>query len=482
MVRLIFLFVSWLIGMSNPWTTASVAERRHHRLQHGPCSFTFLLPEVDHCRSGHSYHVSNSLQQDSPPPATAEEQWPKKRLEALESVLENNTQWLQKLESYIQEDVKMEMTRMQRSAAHNQTVAMLEIGTNLLSQSAEQTRKLTDVETQVLNQTSRLEIQLLENSLSTHKLEKQILIQTQEISQLNERNSLLEQRFQDMEKLRAQELQILKAEKLQLQELLMRQSGLIEELDKELVAATLNSTLLQRQQSSLMETVHQLLNMVTQCNGYLRTVQKFTNLGSTTSGIYTLNNSNETVKVFCDMETNKGGWTVLQRRRDGTQDFHRTWKDYKVGFGDPSGEYWLGNEFLHQLTSSNTYTLRVQLKDWDGNEAFSLYEQFSIGSEEQNYRLTIKGYTGNAGRTSSFSHSGTEFSTKDRDNDKCSCTCAQMATGGWWFDACGPSNLNGIYYNGKTSTARYNGIKWYYWKGPSLSLKETTMMIRPVDF
>uniref|UniRef100_A0A8C4SLV2 Angiopoietin 2b n=1 Tax=Erpetoichthys calabaricus TaxID=27687 RepID=A0A8C4SLV2_ERPCA len=365
------------------------------------------------------------------------------------------------LESYIQEDVKMEMTRMQRSAAHNQTVAMLEIGTNLLSQSAEQTRKLTDVETQVLNQTSRLEIQLLENSLSTHKLEKQILIQTQEISQLNERNSLLEQRFQDMEKLRAQELQILKAEKLQLQELLMRQSGLIEELDKELVAATLNSTLLQRQQSSLMETVHQLLNMIS------------------------VPPKEEAVKfkdcVFCDMETNKGGWTVLQRRRDGTQDFHRTWKDYKVGFGDPSGEYWLGNEFLHQLTSSNTYTLRVQLKDWDGNEAFSLYEQFSIGSEEQNYRYS-RGYTGNAGRTSSFSHSGTEFSTKDRDNDKCSCTCAQMATGGWWFDACGPSNLNGIYYNGKTSTARYNGIKWYYWKGPSLSLKETTMMIRPVDF
>lgn len=41
------------------------------------------------------------------------------------------------------------MEEMKRTAVHTQTAAMLEMGTNLLSQSAEQTRKLTDVETQV---------------------------------------------------------------------------------------------------------------------------------------------------------------------------------------------------------------------------------------------------------------------------------------------------------------------------------------------
>ncbi|MGH0179360.1 UNVERIFIED_CONTAM: hypothetical protein FKN15_001459 [Acipenser sinensis] len=152
------------------------------------------------------------------------------------------------------------------------------------------------------------------------------------------------------------------------------------------------------------------------------------------------------------------------------------------GFGDSSGEYWLGNDFLHQVTSSSVYTLRIVLKDWENNEVYSQYDHFHTDSEERNYRLHVKGYSGTAGRTSSLSHSGTEFSTKDRDNDKCGCKCAQMATGGWWFDACGPSNLNGIYYTGNTNTVRYNGIKWYYWKGPSLSLKETTMMIKPVDF
>lgn len=44
----------------------------------------------------------------------------------------------------------MEMAQLQQSAVHNHTAAMLEMGTNLLSQTAEQTRKLTDVETQVM--------------------------------------------------------------------------------------------------------------------------------------------------------------------------------------------------------------------------------------------------------------------------------------------------------------------------------------------
>lgn len=53
------------------------------------------------------------------------------------------------IENYIKESMKMEMAQLQQSAVHNHTAAMLEMGTNLLSRTAEQTRKLTDVETQV---------------------------------------------------------------------------------------------------------------------------------------------------------------------------------------------------------------------------------------------------------------------------------------------------------------------------------------------
>lgn len=56
------------------------------------------------------------------------------------------------------------------------------------------------------------------------------------------------------------------------------------------------------------------------------------------------------------------------------------------GFGNPAGEHWLGNEVVHQLTSRAAYSLRVELQDWEGNEAYAQYEHFQLGSEGQLYR------------------------------------------------------------------------------------------------
>ncbi|KPP80249.1 hypothetical protein Z043_100122 [Scleropages formosus] len=97
-------------------------------------------------------------------------------------------------------------------------------------------------------------------------------------------------------------------------------------------------------------------------------------------------------------------------------------------------------------------------------------------------RLFLKSHSGTAGRQSSMVIHGADFSTRDVDNDNCMCKCALMLTGGWWFDACGPSNLNGMYYNHGQHVGKLNGIKWHYFKGPSYSLRATTMMIRPLDF
>lgn len=44
--------------------------------------------------------------------------------------------------------------------------------------------------------------------------------------------------------------------------------------------------------------------------------------------------------------------------------------------------------------------------------------------------LHAENFSGTAGRMSSLAHSGTQFSTKDRDNDRCTCRCAQLASGG----------------------------------------------------
>ncbi|XP_027496886.1 angiopoietin-2 isoform X2 [Chiroxiphia lanceolata] len=412
--------------------------KKQYQVQHGSCSYTFLLPETDNCRSSTPY-VSNAVQRDAPLDYDDSVQ----RLQLLENIMENNTQWLMK----------------------------------------------------VLNQTTRLELQLLEHSLSTNKLERQISDQTNEITKLQEKNSFLEKRVLEMEDKHTLQLKSIKDEKDQLQVLVSRQNSIIEELEKQLATATVNNSVLQKQQHDLMETVHNLLTMISTPNSKNNFIAKEEQIsfkdcaeafksGLTTSGIYTLTVSNtaQEKKAYCDMETGGGGWTVIQRREDGSVDFHRTWKEYKMGFGDPAGEYWLGNEFVSQLTNQKRYVLKIHLKDWEGNEAYSLYDHFSLASEELKYRIYLKGLTGTAGKISSISQPGNDFSTKDADNDKCICKCSQMLTGGWWFDACGPSNLNGMYYPLRQNNNKFNGIKWYYWKGSGYSLKATTMMIRPADF
>ncbi|XP_056256014.1 angiopoietin-1 isoform X2 [Seriola aureovittata] len=391
-------------GGSSGSSGSNYSNRRFHKIQHGQCTYTFILPEGDgagggSCReakAGSPQYNANSLQRDAPPP---EPEFPSQKIQQLEHIMENYTQWLQKIENYIKESMKTEMAQLQQSAVHNHTAAMLEMGTNLLSQTAEQTRKLTDVETQVLNQTSRLEIQLLENSLSTNKLEKELMVQTNEISKLHDKNSLLEQKMLEMEMRHHEELETLKQEKGSLQTLVGRQSGVIRELEAQLSRATGNSTALQRQQQEMMDTVHNLLNLcskdgvVPNSTKVVEEEKKFRDCadlyqaGFHKNAIYTIQiNSQDTKKVYCNMETAGGGWTVIQRREDGSVDFQRTWKEYKMGFGSVSAEHWLGNEYVYQLTSQRQYALRVELTDWDGHQAFSLYDRFQIGSEKQNYR------------------------------------------------------------------------------------------------
>uniref|UniRef100_A0A7N8XB44 Angiopoietin 4 n=1 Tax=Mastacembelus armatus TaxID=205130 RepID=A0A7N8XB44_9TELE len=472
--------------------------RRYHRIQHGQCSYTFILPELDACHGGgppsqtEPYSGSQSrasiVQRDSPP---IDGDWSSQKLQHLQSTMENNTQWLQKLESVIQRSMRPDITNIPSHVVHNQTAAMLEIGTNLLTRTAEQTHKLNVVEAKVLNHTSRIEIQLLENSLSTNKLEKELLLQTSEISRLRDKNSRLESKVQMLESQQRGELEDMREEKNRLQSVIRTQMAAIESLEKQLRVASSNNSALQRQQAQLMESVHTLINMVASATGSPPRAQLWRDCadvykaGQSVSGMYHiyLGNRTEPVQVYCDMETSGGGWTVFQRRFNGSVDFQRSWKEYKMGFGDVLGEHWLGNEVLYLLTSQGQYSLRVEVRDWEGNPAHAQYDRFSLASEKQQYRLYLRGYTGTAGRQSSLATHGTGFSTRDQDNDNCDhCKCALMLTGGWWFDACGFSNLNGIYYSVGNNIRKLNGIKWHHFRGPSYSLRSTSMMVRPYDF
>ncbi|NXL70861.1 ANGP4 protein, partial [Leptocoma aspasia] len=472
--------------------------RRYHRVQHGHCSYTFVLPEADPlpCPAppGPAPGPANVLLQRDSPAGTAGH-GAAQRLRHLERILENSTQWLLKLESYIQSSVKPEMAELQQTAVQNQTATMLEIGSSLLNRSAEQSRKLTDVEAQVLNQTWRIEMQLQENSLSTTKLEKQLLLQTNEIHKLQNRNNILEVRVLEMEMKQQAELAGAHSEKEKLQRLLSRQSGTIEEMEKTLLATSANTSLLQRQQLQLLQSVQSLVRLVSQGRGERAMSpgkeQQFQDCAELPSlaGMYLATHCKPPpacpslpLQAYCDMETDRGGWTIIQLRANGSLSFQRSWREYKQGFGDAAGEYWLGNEAVHLLTSRVPYALRVELQDWEGGQVYAHYGKFQLGSERQFYRLSLQDYSGTAGQQSGLALQGTQFSTRDADNDNCLCKCAQMLSGGWWFDACGLSNLNGIYYPARNNIRKLNGIRWHHFQGPSYSLKGTRMMIRPTSF
>ena len=174
------------------------------------------------------------------------------------------------------------------------------------------------------------------------------------------------------------------------------------------------------------------------------------------------------------METDGGGWTVFQTRQDGSVDFYRNWTHYENGFGDLTGEFWLGLSKIHHLTKEGSNTLRVDLGDFEGNTAYANYSTFSVGNSSTEYILTIRRYSGTAGDSLAF-HSGKEFSTRDRDNDKRSNTCPQEREGAWWFHHCNHSHLNGHYYTNPTEASGENGINWRGFKGNGYSLRFSEM-------
>lgn len=163
-----------------------------------------------------------------------------------------------------------------------------------------------------------------------------------------------------------------------------------------------------------------------------------------------------------------GQWTVIQSRIDGTVDFNRSWEDYSRGFGNPNGEFWVGNEMLHHLTSDNCTKLRIVMQDIYDKTWHVEYDEFRIGSRHDGYRLDLGGYSGNASNALDYQNH-MQFSSIDVDRDISNSHCAGNYEGGWWFSHCQHANLNG----------RYNlGLTWFdSQRNEWIAVKSSIMML-----
>nr|NP_001121580.1 self-incompatibility-linked fibrinogen-like protein-A precursor [Ciona intestinalis]BAG15916.1 self-incompatibility-linked fibrinogen-like protein-A [Ciona intestinalis]BAG15918.1 self-incompatibility-linked fibrinogen-like protein-A [Ciona intestinalis]BAN92389.1 self-incompatibility-linked fibrinogen-like protein-A [Ciona intestinalis] len=201
--------------------------------------------------------------------------------------------------------------------------------------------------------------------------------------------------------------------------------------------------------------------------------------GYVRSGAYAIwiNRLYKFTEVFCDMDvqalSNKTGWITIQKRINGEINFNRGWQNYVDGFGNVHEEHWVGLENIHALTYQNTTTewfgtyvtsprMRIDFVDQDGVTAYAEYEVFKVAGANKKYRL-IAAYLDQAtaippGVPTPISNHW--FSTYD--NNNAFPGCPETFQSGWWFLACGESNLNGPYPQIGDKNSPSN-IYWYDW-------------------
>ena len=201
--------------------------------------------------------------------------------------------------------------------------------------------------------------------------------------------------------------------------------------------------------------------------------------GERTNGLYQIKLFElRTIQVFCDHETTPGGWTVIQHRFDGSENFYRSWEEYKQGFGQLHREHWLGNEYISLLTAQAAISgseLRVDMKFAKlPTQYHMLYGNFDVGRETTGYQLHV------VDKKTTFGmelHNGMKFSTFDKNQDPNPyVNCAVAMHAGWWFSDCERDanlnqscNLNGLYDLLESRTEMKNVFSWkaYYRLGAS---------------
>ena len=206
-------------------------------------------------------------------------------------------------------------------------------------------------------------------------------------------------------------------------------------------------------------------------------------------GVYP-DSDREPLIVSCNADIDLGGWTVLQRRVDGRENFARGWDDYKFGFGRHGdlSELWLGNEHVHRMTDGRRQHLRIDATAFDGASVRIDVDDFRVDDEAGDYTLRYDSQSVSLTNvdTDDLLHSkDSMFSTRDHDNSDplfCASTLYRNG-GGWWFNSCFGMYLNGVYPvradPGTNSYPRLLVMNSFHNATP---LRFSEMKFRPVDY
>ncbi|XP_078259444.1 fibrinogen-like protein 1-like protein [Rhinoraja longicauda] len=189
-----------------------------------------------------------------------------------------------------------------------------------------------------------------------------------------------------------------------------------------------------------VNTIINVRNLLLKKARYANDCYELLQQGFKESGLYVIQpepvQNTPLIVVNCEMEYDCGGWTVLeQNSRQSLEKWNETWTTYEFGFGNLLGDHYIGNKYIHYITSQMSYKARVVLDQADeANKIirrYAEYDMFRVSSPLSGYKLDL------GGAMSVFNLvDNLPFSTWDRDSDQDSANCALKYGGGWWFNTC----------------------------------------------
>ncbi|KAM5152481.1 fibrinogen-like protein 1-like protein [Mantella aurantiaca] len=233
---------------------------------------------------------------------------------------------------------------------------------------------------------------------------------------------------------------------------------------------------------SLVENSHMIENISDAINYdelrqrkvfFTRDCEELYQLGHRKSGVYVIRPEGSPYLVVQCLMHDCGGWTVVQRNSFDTPiAWSESWTAYEFGFGDITSDHYLGNKYIHLLTTQKWNKVRFLLVDADNKTRHADYDSFSVTAAADQYRLRLGTYEGDAGDSMTGLeknlHDNMRFSTHDRDNDRqANDNCANAHGGGWWYDSCYDALLN-----------RKNGLHWQTLC--QSNCRHSAILIRPV--